>query len=314
MATNKNEHLDNVLESHHMKHVQSLMDKYIIKGNEVKQALIENYSDKKATDPINSGSYAKHTAINTKFDIDICIPFKRESFDTLEEMADNVFTYFQKEYKDDELLKPVRKQRVSIGLTFNIGGDEIELDIVPGREINKDEYSNTHDLKLYVRAKNETPASETKTNIKTHIEHISGKNAERDIAKLLKIWKACNNKKYKSFLIELITIKAFEDNSGNVPDGIWDKLEMTMKFIKDKIESIQLKDPANSNNVVSETMTSGKKKSLANDMSNMLRKIEANSDNIKTYFPINAEFHSDDNNGNRKEDAGPTILKTRTFG
>lgn len=314
MATNKSAHLQKVLESHKMSHVQDLMDKYIKKRDEVKESLKEKYSDKKATDPINSGSYAKHTAINTKFDIDVCIPFKRDSFDTLEAMADDVYNYFKKEYQDDQLTE-VRKQRVSVGLTFEIDEDVIDMDIVPGREINKDEYTDTHDLKLHVRAKNEKPASETKTNIKKHIDHISGKNAERDITRLLKVWKAENNKKYKSFFVELITIRAFDDNSSDIPSGLWPKLEMTMKFIRDKVETIQLKDPANSNNIVSDTLTSGKKTSLSNDMSNMLKKIEEDSDNIKTYFPINEDFSSDDDEGDKQENNdGPSILTTRSFG
>ncbi|MCF8276151.1 MAG: nucleotidyltransferase [Flavobacteriales bacterium] len=315
MPTNKSEYLQDVLSSHKMNHVQTLMDKYLTKRDFVKAALSLKYSDKKATEPINSGSYAKHTAINTKFDIDVCIPFKRNSFDTLEKMADDVYTYFQNEYVDSQLIKPVRKQRVSVGLTFVIDGEEIQMDIVPGREINVDEYSNTNDLKLFVRKKDEIPASETKTNIKKHIDHVSGKNAERDITRLLKIWKVSNSKKYKSFFIELFTIRAFEYNSSSIPNGLWPKLEMVMKFIRENAETIQLKDPANSNNIVSDTLTAGKKTSLANDMKNMLRKIEEDSDNIRLYFPINDDFGSHPNSSNEQsKNTGPSVLKTRSFG
>ncbi len=312
MATNKSEHLQQTLDTHKMSHVQDLMDKYIKKRDEVRDALIEKYAKEKATNPINSGSYAKHTAINTKFDIDICIPFKRKSFDTLSEMADDVWNYFQNEYEDEELIKPVRKQRVSTGLTFDIDGDEIDMDVVPGREINEDEYSTTHDLKLYVRPKNGDPATETKTNIKKHIDHISGKNPERDIIKLLKVWKAEHSKRYKSFFVELITIRAFDDKGDATPTGLWPKLEMVMEFIRDNVLTIRLTDPANSNNIVSDTITIGRKNSLSNDMRNMLKKIEEDSDNIKTYFPINDEF-SDDDDGNGKG-VGPTILTTQSFG
>ena len=232
--TNKNEHLNCVLSSLKMGNVDKLMKKYKGKRDEVKEALDLKYSSEKETSPINSGSYAKHTAINTKFDIDICIPFKRDSFNTLEEMANEVYRYFKKEYDDDEL-KNVRKQRVSTGLNFNIDGDEIDMDIVPGRAIKDEVYTDTFNLKLYVRAKNEEPATETKTNIKTHIDLISGKNAERDIIKLLKHWKHSNNKKYKSFFIELITIRAFEKNEKDIPSGIWEKLKMVMEFIEENV-------------------------------------------------------------------------------
>lgn len=309
--TNKNEHLNCVLESLKMGNVDDLMTKYKKKREEVKEALDKKYNSKKETSPINSGSYAKHTAINTKFDIDICIPFKRDSFDTLEEMANDVYDYFENEYEDDEL-DYVREQRVSTGLNFIIDGDDIDMDIVPGRAIKGEIYSDTFNLKLYVRAKDGKPATETKTNIKKHIDLISGKNAERDIIRLLKRWKHSHNKKYKSFFIELITIKAFENKKDNIPNGIWEKLKMVMEFIKDNVETISLKDPANSNNIVSDTLTSSKKTSLSNDMKKMLKEIDDNSDNIKHYFEINDEFPCKSNNMNKNE--GATTLGTKSFG
>ena len=72
MATNKNEHLQKVLDTHDINKVESL-DKFIAKKNAVKKALNEKFSDEKASNAIDSGSYAKHTAINTKFDIVVLI-------------------------------------------------------------------------------------------------------------------------------------------------------------------------------------------------------------------------------------------------
>lgn len=314
MATDKGKHLQCVLDSHKMSKVQDLMDKYIKKRDEVKEALDKKYADEKATSPINSGSYAKHTAINKKFDIDTCIPFKRGSFDTLEAMADDLYDYFNDDYEDDELMKPPRKQRVSVGLTFEIDGDIIEMDVVPGREIIMDEYAKTNDLNLHVRAKDGNPATETKTNIKKHVDHISGKNSERDIIRLLKVWKHSNNKDIKSFLVELLTIKAFDDNASSIPTGLWEKLEMTMEFIRDNIETIQLKDPANSNNIVSDTIDANKKKSISDDMKNMLKIIEEDSDNIKTYFPANEEFPCEEAKPKHEKKEGSTVLTTKSFG
>lgn len=313
MATDKSKHLDCVLESHKMSNVQDLLNKYLKKRDEVKNALDLKYLTQKATSAINSGSYAKHTAINTKFDIDICLPFLRSSFNTLEEMADDVYNYFNIEYDDDELIKK-RKQRVSIGLTFQMDGEQIDMDVVPAREINKDVYSTTHDLKLYVRKKNGIAATSTKTNIKTHIDLIKGKKVERDIIRLLKIWKNSNNRDYKSFMMELLTIRAFDPNN-DIPVGLWDKLKFVIEFIRDNIETIQLEDPANSNNIVSDTIDVYQKQSFKSDMENMLSRIEKNSDNIKAYFPINDSFPcNDDSEDTMKKGTGATILTTKSFG
>lgn len=313
MATDKSKHLDCVLKSHKMSNVQDLLDKYLKKRDEVKEALDSKYASQKATSAINSGSYAKHTAINTKFDIDICLPFLRGSFDTLEAMADDVYDYFDSEYEDDELIYK-RKQRVSIGLTFQMDGEQIDMDVVPAREIKKDEYTTTYDLNLYVRAKNGIAATSTKTNIKTHIDLIKGKNAERDIIRLLKIWKKSNNRDYKSFMMELLTIRAF-DSKNDIPVGLWEKLKFVLEFIRDNIETIQLKDPANSSNVVSDTIDIFQKQSFKSDMENMLDRIEENSDYIKTYFPINDSFPCDDDSEDKmRKGTGATILTTKSFG
>jgi hypothetical protein len=313
MPTDKSKHLDCVLKSHKMSNVQDLLDKYLRKRDEVKEALDSKYATQKATSAINSGSYAKHTAINTKFDIDICLPFLRGSFNTLEEMADDVYNYFDTEYEDIELIYK-QKQRVSIGLTFQMDGEQIDMDVVPAREINKDEYTTTYDLNLHVRPKNGIAATSTKTNIKTHIDLIKGKNAERDIIRLLKIWKKSNNRDYKSFMMELLTIRAF-DSKNDIPTGLWEKLKFVLEFIKDNIENIQLKDPANISNVVSDTIDTYQKQSFKSDMANMLDRIQENSDYIKTYFPINDSFPcEDDYDDKMKKGTGATILTTKSFG
>jgi len=292
MTLDKNKHLRHVLESHKMKHIDNLMEEYKKKREEVKDALEEKFINEKVNRAINSGSYAKHTAINSKFDIDICQPFKYKSFDTLAEMADAVYDYFNNEYEDDDLLKyKTQKQRVSIGLTFAIDGDEIQMDVVPGRELAEDDYADSNRLNLYVRPKGIDPASSTQTNIQKHIDLISGKINERSIIRLLKVWKVSQDKTIKSFFLELITIRAFK-NASEIPESLWGKLKLAMEFIRDNVKNIRLEDPANSNNIVSDTMTDYEKGVLANDMEVMLNRIEENDENLKIYFPLNDEFET----------------------
>lgn len=294
MSINKNNYLQQVLESYKMKHVSDLMEKYIKKREVVKDALAEKFKDQIVTRAINSGSYAKHDAINTKFDLDICQPFKRNAFDTLEEMTDAVFDFFNEEFEDDDLVAyATRKQRVSTGITFVIDGDEIQMDIVPGRELSAGDYVYTRRLNLFVCPKLLESASTTQTNIQKHIDLVKGKNSERDIFRLLKVWKTNKNtKKVKSFFLELITIRAFEKCS-DVPTGIWEKLEMVLEYIRDNVETIRLEDPANSNNVVSDTMTDSEKENLCWDMTQILEQIKSSDNSLKSYFPVNDEFNDD---------------------
>ena len=157
MATDKQKHLEKVLETNDISKHASI-DKFVSKKNDVKNALNQKFSKEKASNSIDSGSYAKNTAINKKFDIDCCIPFLKKEANTdqngfvrLEDMFNAVYNYFNDEYEDDELVE-VRKQRVSIGLLFRIDGDEFNMDVVPGRERpNNSNYNvNNTDLSLYI--------------------------------------------------------------------------------------------------------------------------------------------------------------------
>lgn len=293
MIVEKNAHLQDVLETHRMNHIEGLLSKYKSKRDEVKEALEENYHSK-IYSPINSGSYAKHTAINSKFDLDIVVPFKRDSFENLEKMFGDVCCFLQEEYGS---VAKVRKQKVSIGMQFYADSDRdiIDLDIVPGRELNQDQYKDDKNLNLHIDSNYGLLNKNTwvQTNIQEQIEHIKAKDNERKIIRLLKIWKNCNCEKYKSFLLELITIKAFEeiDISGN----LWEKLKAVMEYIKDNVtkEGFKLTDPGNSNNNVIDTLTLVERVNFSDRMNILLCNICQNKENIKQYFPLNKDFEDE---------------------
>nr|NQU91256.1 nucleotidyltransferase [Bacteroidota bacterium] len=290
MAVEKNEHLQNVLETHRMSHIDDLLTKYKTQRDEVKEALEQQYTSN-IYSPINSGSFAKHTAINCKFDLDIVVPFKRNSFDTLENMFDDVYDFLYDSYNEEAT---VRKQKVSIGIEFfpDQDGNIVSLDIVPGRELNQNQYPDDKKTNLYVNSKYGIIAEKAyiQTNIQAQIDHIKAKENERKIIRLFKIWKHSNNEKYKSFLMELITIKAFDNV--DVTGNLWEKLNTVMEYIKDNVtnDDFKLTDPGNSNNDVMESLETWERNNLSDRMDIMINRIEENSENIKTYFPINEKF------------------------
>lgn len=144
-----------------------------------------------------------------------------------------------------------------------------------------------------------------KTNVKSQINNIKDKaNAEKDsirkIIRLLKVWKH-NKGTYptKSFFLELITIKAFDNNK--ISGNLWEELKTVLEYIRVNvtIDSFTLKDPGNSSNDLSDTLTYYEKQQLSADMKNMLERIEENDENIKTYFPENPKFKEEDSNKNK---------------
>ncbi len=287
---NKSEYLQEVLDSSTKKHIESLMELHLSKKNAVKEALQEEFGTKMVTNPINSGSYAKHTYINQKFDLDFCIPFKYSGFETLKEMWELVFNFLKK-YKDNEIVE-VRPQKTSIGLFFRAYDkktkkyEDLDIDVVPGRELKEDDYSETSKIKLYLKPDGSEADSHIQTNIKEHIDFIKGKDKERQVIRLMKVFKLSQDIKIKSFLVELLTIRAFEKNSDNIPAGLWEQLKMVIQFIADNIETIVLNDPANSNNNVTSSLSASEKTALKQRLLSVLSNIESSDEMIRTYFPI----------------------------
>ncbi|MPX18826.1 hypothetical protein CPI31_04295 [Moraxella catarrhalis] len=287
MSDYKSNYLNSVLESYRMKHIDGLVNKYREKRDEIKAFLNEQYGSK-IYESFNSGSYKKHTAINTKFDFDLVVPFKRNSFSTLEEMFDDVFEKLTEKYQNET---DVKKQGVSIGLTFN-EEDEINIDVVPVRETSQNTFSEEKNLNLHKTQGN----GYLKTNIHAQIEHIKAKENERKVIRLLKIWKACHQYKYKSFFIELLVIKAYEKSS---PQGnLWEQFKTVLNYVIDNIQSenFTLKDPGNSNNNLALSLDDTKKTILVSQLKSMLVQIESNEKQIEFYLPLNEKFAENNEN------------------
>lgn len=303
----KSSHLEAVIKTHQITKEEQLLNQHKEKNKVVKEALVEKYTEK-VYSPFNSGSYAKNTAINTKFDFDLVAPFKKNAFGsngTLKEMYEDVYEFLYEKYNKNG--DKVDRQKVSIGITFNVDGDIIKIDVVPGRELNQDNYDDVGDLNLYVYYKYgniEAGSERIKTNVEKQISEIkdranSEKNSIRKIIRLLKVWKNTKGTyPTKSFFLELITLRAFDNKT--IEGSLWDKLNAVMEYIKDNVtkEGFTLKDPGNGSNDLADTLTESEKQALSDDMKNMLNRIEENDQNIKTYFPENAKFKEDDDKGN----------------
>lgn len=296
MQKTQHEHLEELLNTYKISHIDGLVKKHKDKRDEVKSKLSEYYGNS-IYYLIDSGSFAKHTAINIKFDLDIVSPFKRNLFSTLEEMFNDVYNFLYNKYETEA---QVKKQKVSIGLEFyqDSDGDIVNLDVVPGRELNLDTYSDNKNLKLYVNNTFGTlkEKSHIQTNIQKQIDHINAKKNEREVIRLLKVWKKYHNKSYKSFLIELITIKAFYETT--ITGDLWDKLKATMQYIRDHItnDGFKLVDPGNSNNDVMDTLDNDQRKNFSDDMKTILDTIESEKKYIEYYFPRNKKFEDNDLN------------------
>lgn len=290
---NNAEYLREVLETHRMSKIEGIVVKHRERRDEISQAIREKYGTQ-SYDPFQSGSFAKHTATNIKFDMDIVVPFKKSAFDTLQEMFDSVYDFLVEVYSGTGAT--IRKQKVSIGVSFPLeqGEDKpVEVDVVPGRELSIGDYPKSRDLNLCFNEDHWgfKKGSYQKTNIQKQVEYIKGKDREREVIRLLKICKKQHNKDYKSFVIELAVIRALDGYNGSM--DLWQRLRFVLEYLSKHIteSSFHLYDPGNSGNDVIGTMDPYKRNLLMSDMENMLRNIDANSDfYLPYYFKVNEKY------------------------
>jgi hypothetical protein len=238
-------------------------------------------------------------------------------------MFNDVFNFLTDKYKEKAF---INKQRVSIGIEFyaDIDGDIIKIDVVPGRELNKDQYKEDNKLNLFIYkqfGKYQAGSDRIQSNIKAQIDNIrdrstNEKDSIRKTVRLLKVWKDYQQKDLISFFIELITRKAFDNKT--ISGDIWQQLKAVMEYIRDNVKEVCLKDPGNSNNDVADTLSDAQKSILSDDMKFMLERIQSDSDNIKNYFPVNEKHPCDDDSKSNNEYSvkaeGISIPPTLRFG
>lgn len=188
-----------------------------------------------------SGSRAKGTAINISSDLDLFVSLKSSTNNTLKEIYDSLFSYISSKGIN------CRKQNVSIGI--NYGGHSIDL--VPGKK----HVGNTNDHSLYRNKKN----TWTQTNIQKHISIVKNSGRLEEII-LLKIWRKLHNLDFPSIYLELVTIEALRYKNKNQPAA---NFLSTLDYLKDNFVDKIIKDPANTNNVISDDLYKYEKEDIA---------------------------------------------------
>jgi predicted nucleotidyltransferase len=221
--------------------------------------------------PSINGSIIKGTSILNS-DIDIQIKFNKDA-GTIEDVR-NIVEGFLRDSFFDNKLQNIRSQNHSIGLVFNINGEEKRIDIVPLREIE----NGKGDTYLY-STKN---SSIKKTNAKIQISKLRFTEKQKQIIKLLKGWKIDNGLQLPSILIEYIVKRAFAEFT--MPKRIDKALLFVIEYIANNITYIRVIDPSNTNNIISDSLSCNEKVELQDFCFKMLDEIKKDERNIIDYF------------------------------
>lgn len=191
---------------------------------------------------IYSGSMAKGTAVSLSSDADVFVSLSSTTPDTLTSVYSTLYSALtQAGYQ-------AKKQNVSIGVTA--GG--YKIDYVPGKRQSPYGYDHS----LYRSKAN----SWTKTNVKTHVSHVSSSGRQNEI-KLTKIWRSLNGLDFPSFYLELAVIDCLRGaNSASLSDNFW----RVLGFLASTFPSSRYIDPANTNNIISDDLTLSERQQITN--------------------------------------------------
>lgn len=282
-----NQYLKKVLESQKLDKQNPVIQELLAMRVMLKSCFKQCFGNFLAGSPIDSGSYAKATLVSSKFDIDIIIPFKKNSVSRITEMSEVVFNYLSHLSTINHNIVKIREQGKSIGVLVKIFGEKKWIDIVPGKEINN--YQKDGNLNLHHRVKDNgflAPARNTtmKTNPRKHRSLTENEKENREIIQLFKVWGNVSGIKFSTPPIEYMVHFAAEKYGFTT--SIFENLMTTIVYIIKNLETKRIVDIANSNNVISEMMTEGEKRKVVNQLIKDYKILSHNTNYLKEMFPI----------------------------
>lgn len=280
LSFNSDDYVKRVLTEENLKANPTALKNVVAHREKVKNWMLEKFGYNLVALPEDTGSFYKRTAIASNYDLDIVLPFKRSSYNSLQEMYYDVYEVMRKAFSDRAT---VTKQTKAIGLTFENNGNPIHFDVVPGREINN--YAVEKDLNLYVK-----PdwiwqrGSSFKTNVDVQKSMTVNKSEARTVIKLLKTYRDRNNLPFPTLMVEQYVVDALSDNNFGVYASPTENLLNCMAFISKKMEQKSLIDIANSNNNLHDKITEMQKSYISNKLRNDIKRIEENPRYMKEIF------------------------------
>lgn len=180
------------------------------------------------------GSYGKDTIIRASYDLDLVTYWPHDCGYALADIFNAVGAELRKHWKY------VQQKNVAWTLPSEGG---FHLDVVPGRAMDSTfKYAN-----LY----RSTAGSSLQTSIKVHIDAVR-KSGRRELIRLLKLWKVRRNVPVKSFVLEILGV---EGAKGTSMVDVEPQIAAALMHIRDRIQTANIVDPANSNNNLGDTMT-----------------------------------------------------------
>lgn len=235
------QYLNNVLSKYQAKNLLN----YSAEINVLKQRL-QTWANGCFVAILDTGSRAKGTAIHLSSDVDYFVSLTSGCGNTLSEIYNSLCRDLETHYR------PIRKQNVSVRIQLR----DLEVDITAGkRQVGSQNYHSIY------KSKTDTW---TQTNVTQHNNDISQSGRTSEI-KLVKIWRELHQLDFPSIYIEYLLKTEILSGRGKTPQDLDGNflhvLKELAKDINNPLEK-RILDPSNSNNVLSDLLTSQEKQRI----------------------------------------------------
>lgn len=250
------------------------------KAEKITNLITVKYQEKLGGTIVRIGSTEENTALAYDFDIDISVPFAPKSFTSTEAMYDDLYFFLKNNLMDQDIIE-IRAQKKSIGLLFDLAGNELKIDVVPYKLTPKKDNKSTGYLfvnngSLFQRD------SYTKTDISS-LKEVKLTPTQQKIHVAIKAWKKKYDVPISSHLVKLLILDAYQSNQGKIPRDFTKKLLMVVLYIKNEINFKRIVSVENTNNVLTD-IGENKKYMISKACDEVLDEYEYQPNTILNYF------------------------------
>lgn len=256
----------------------------LLKGKKIKAAINKRFGYNLLGKATYQGSKAQGTALSGLSDLDILVKFKKTSFRRVNDMYNALYNFFKYDFYDSDLIN-VRQQKVSLGLIYDFNGHKETIDVVPSLrtdfERGKNEYHLFKNPKFF--------RGSTKLKMNPHKQKdLGGYEYQKiKVIKLIKILKDNQKLPLKSILITELTKRVFKELK--MPKQPNQALLKVLEYIRDNIQTIQIKSPDNSRVSLTDSLSFKEKKEIKNALDEILLNLRDDKNYLKDYFPEKQE-------------------------
>ena len=187
-----------------------------------------------------SGAYAKNTAISLSSDVDVLVALSPVPGREMKGIFWNLA-----EFLADRDLRP-HTRNVSIQVEKN----DFKIDVIPVCR-GRGAASNI----LF----NKRSGSEVHTDVAQHVHLVGNSGRQQEIC-ALKIWRERAQLDFPSLYLELTVLHALE---GERFGQLADNLMTVWRYIASRFEKVNVRDPANDENIVSNDLSAADRKAIA---------------------------------------------------